>query len=265
MIINPQCNGVDTSHVTVKPEVLAKGVTAHDAHGNLIVGTYETGESTMYSYNGCVLPPLPEYDREKYPYAVIDQIGYFIVMSEKGIYTPGIMMDEVSCPSPYMKTSIDTYGNFTEWKEYDTDATLMCPIYWSNHDVAQTDGTVYLSASDPVPVTLPIIIYDGEIEISQDPYYYNHIFGLKCGYRIGDTLEITFEGHTETYVATTADTIGGAFVGNLGLYGDGTRGVDDGGDFLLVFPQFIGGTWRFEICTRTAGTHTLKIVLLKAA
>lgn len=121
-----------------------------------------------YFYNGVELPALPEWDREMYPYAYI--MGF--------TKSTGISYDFVVCANPltykkpflYDYYVVSVYGNGGlfdlddgEWVLWRMDEPLdkgykadEIPFLWTNHDVLNTtDGSVYLAASDPIPVSAP--------------------------------------------------------------------------------------------------------------
>lgn len=119
-------------------------------------------EPVAYLYNGVRLPKLPEWDREKYPYAVItrnDMYPYSVVVSSHPCYfndTEGeskvLYIDvEEYTGQIYIRTA-DAPNEFV-WKQDD-------PFYgfssdyaiWSNFDLYTKSGTLYLSASEPTPV-----------------------------------------------------------------------------------------------------------------
>lgn len=109
-------------------------------------------EPVAYLYNGVRLPKLPELDKEKYPYAFIENLGvfgcYLYLTKEHVYYYSGYKV-----PAPYLrcKANGDGWGNFTEGSsEYNTNFAL-----WANHDIyynGDNSENKYLSASKPVPV-----------------------------------------------------------------------------------------------------------------
>ena len=223
--------------------------------------------ATMYSYNGTVLPALPEWDKEAYPYCAIGMFGT--------LYCYSVTDGTTDLIAPFLEFELideDTHEDSTfeapdkfhwgECKIIETDDYIRIPI-WANHDLGS------LTASEPVPVYLPITLFDGERTFSigswEDPSDYTSAsasIGLKVGFGVGDTLEITLDGHTETYTARKVDTFNGVFAGNNGLNGNDTDGVDDGGDILVTFPHFGSSAWGAYLYTRTLGTHKVTIKLI---
>ena len=123
--------------------------------------------STMYSYNGTVLPALPEWDKETYPYAFIsneifDKVCFYAL--EKEPYNNGIAPNEGTICNPYderipfVRSYLSDDGN--SWGELTTsslaDTGQISEPFWSNFDVKYENGSVQLFASEPVPVYEPI-------------------------------------------------------------------------------------------------------------
>jgi hypothetical protein len=123
-----------------------------------------------YSYNGVVLPKLPEWDRERYPYAVIGggmnsaSRGYRLYLTTTRPFAKqGDTMIHITAMGVYFKYfSKIQDGIYGEWIDDGTSEIEdgeFFPIYdavggtiWTNTDILNEDGTVYLAASYPVPV-----------------------------------------------------------------------------------------------------------------
>lgn len=142
------------------------------------------GEPVAYSYNGIVLPKLPEWDIKEYPYAIIyhayigisrvflsktpwagtgepyvwgvDAVAYGekIVNASRGFeYTgkdnpPGweVSSNGNLIDSPTLGQLQDTNGDGI------ADSGVYC-AFWSNHDIISADGkTVLIAKSDPIPI-----------------------------------------------------------------------------------------------------------------
>ena len=116
-------------------------------------------QPTAYSYNGVVLPKLPEWDKTVYPYAVITKTssGYALfVCQQEPAPRPAISSD----PSyiwfgeyDYKPMKTNCYEPYSEWEDI-TASSIYCSknIFWTDTDIYNTDGTVYLAASSPIPV-----------------------------------------------------------------------------------------------------------------
>lgn len=110
---------------------------------------------SKYLYNGIELPALPAWDKEKYPYASIadDGSGYYY-------------LDYSAKP-----TIVSAAGNVgwggamymckqgqTDWVRDGVEGIIFPTLIWANYDAYYADsagdvaGTLYLPASDPVPV-----------------------------------------------------------------------------------------------------------------
>ena len=133
------------------------------------VTTYTNADVTIngVGYVGAVLPKLPDWDKEQYPYAVIislnDSAHSLVCFSTpvyfyKGYLTNYFRSNDV-CSSvgfayelPYYTewTSTTTYEK-TEIEPNKNITSAHIPV-WANFDLTNEDGTIRLVASDPVPV-----------------------------------------------------------------------------------------------------------------
>ena len=117
-----------------------------------------------YSYNGTILPALPEWDKETYPYASIAYISptsnYYIncTTAQTVISSDGTAQIAVEDLKTYeFKLSDDglKWEYFTQ-NSYSANQTIISVMYvndpWTNYDILNADGTVYLAASEPIPV-----------------------------------------------------------------------------------------------------------------
>ena len=134
------------------------------------------GETTLY--NGIGLPPLPEWDREKYPYAIARQriddiLSYevwlfvcmdpFVAFSESDTRVSTLRESGVKYNAMQYKMSDDE----TEWNLSSGEINLgpnsngtfdmgHVEVFWSNVDIPYLDNpdALYLSASEPVAVDI---------------------------------------------------------------------------------------------------------------
>lgn len=126
-----------------------------------------------YSYNGTVLPELPESDLPNmYIYQNGESGGYVLVATQKPCkleqtkaqygellphyHTPLTVSDD-GIAVEY--TSYVAYENYTEWdlrsenNVMPNGLRISLPIIWSNYDFCYNDGEVYVAASPaPIPV-----------------------------------------------------------------------------------------------------------------
>lgn len=138
-------------------------------------GIRARGEATMYSYNGVVLPKLPEHDPAKHPcltlydatglsplfynYRVYFSAGYIVTefdgYSGIGLSKGDNDITSYTCAvrkSDGVIVKDWTYESNTYIDGYAVSNTLRDDIRWTNTDIVLPDGTVYLAASEPVPV-----------------------------------------------------------------------------------------------------------------
>jgi hypothetical protein len=138
-------------------------------------------EPTMYSYNGTILPPLPEEYGTIYPYASINvykkdfihtSIGDYEVVLYKYPLTlttvdyedgPQPVCVQLDLPEGVTDTSYIVYyyrisepENGWVYKKKYTQARVIylesTDVVWSNKDILNEDGSVYFKASEPIPV-----------------------------------------------------------------------------------------------------------------
>lgn len=132
-------------------------------------GLPSTVQPTAYLYNGVKLPALPEWDREMYPYAAVTRTrsggirnlvlspSPLVVEIRLGYGTTddyfGVLCDDGVTKKIY---GLTTDGTAWEYR-FDSIPSVGKPfaeyvVDWSNADVCGADGTLLLSASNPVPV-----------------------------------------------------------------------------------------------------------------
>lgn len=155
------------SSTQYKPEEMAEAINA-----------IEVGEGVLldngYLYNGIILSELPDWDKDEYPYASITFIregnewaADLILLSKNPTYDSS--SDEVTYKSPgliyhcyssigyaenYGGTgSADNAGILNSWglqhELYDHSNSI---LHWTNTTIRDTNGFVYLAASEPVKV-----------------------------------------------------------------------------------------------------------------
>lgn len=130
-----------------------------------------TAEPVAYLYNGVRLPKLPEWDKERYPNALLisfwgtgwvlhifgeytvldsppnsDQESDWIVLNGTG--------DTSNCED-YLKATYDEATG--QWEAFESDkyggyTDYLSNVKWSSIDLYAYDGSLYLAASEPIPV-----------------------------------------------------------------------------------------------------------------
>lgn len=116
-----------------------------------------------YLYNGVDVPALPERDAETFPYIVLWQgtaehpFNVYYCQSPPIIDSDGKIVYASSalgkCQA-YSYWTTDDMGwvgptNYTAFAGLTTDPT---GVFWTNADILNPDGSVFLAASDPIPV-----------------------------------------------------------------------------------------------------------------
>ena len=127
-------------------------------------------EPVAYLYNGVRLPKLPEWDKSKYPYAFIrnvpsgtDYNELYVFKTEPAWFKPSIIVSAygVEDGNTHLEAVDYPYGAEADWgyvtlSEKTSNGYLASGnfegIFWANYDILNEDGTIYLAASDPVPV-----------------------------------------------------------------------------------------------------------------
>lgn len=112
-----------------------------------------SGESVTL-YDGAVLPALPEWDRETYPYALIKDGTYLYAFSSYSYnYSDGPFIT-ANAPKKVWELENAEWVELTNYVNTSVAGNAyFSNLVWSNLDILNEDGTVYLAASDPVPVT----------------------------------------------------------------------------------------------------------------
>lgn len=165
-------------------ERLVKGLML-GCTGKVLLRSTAREELLLHSYNGVVLPNLPQWDREKYPYAAI--LGYtrnaiteypdadylkacILLASSTPLYIAKssdypylneyflwnltgcrYWMGDVSQPKIGWKRNSKAYG-YDSREVYDPDLSYdQHRFLWANHDITY-GSKVVVSASEPVPV-----------------------------------------------------------------------------------------------------------------
>lgn len=117
--------------------------------------------SGTWSYNGVELPPLPVWDRSKWPYAVIVQHNstkmYRLYYSANRPSVSGVYLGIAGECLYYAMSS-----GKTAWQAHDSTSdvslsvgtsSLKYTVVWCNTDLLDASGDVYLAASTPIPVS----------------------------------------------------------------------------------------------------------------
>lgn len=111
------------------------------------------------SFNGAILPEFPKRDASIYRYALIrkqpNSDYYYLLCSSEKAET--LVNEVLGTTGVYVGAHIQYRSNRagTVWSlPYSSSGTNMAleEVVWSNQDVLNADGTVYLPASEPIPI-----------------------------------------------------------------------------------------------------------------
>ena len=211
LTINPltqATNGPVTPGTPAVPQYLY-GYQSAKGNAGLLVG------NDIVRYNGAVFPALPEWDKTKYPYAILEyryddeyfcdiEMGVLICSSEPiqyGCAKNGIQLrnysvvGDVQCFGYVTRASLwGAYFDFSypypatnEWllgseNHYDERTAVFTEfletIAWANHDVYYTDDSFDYSGN-PIP---PGTLYKAETDMEQIPV------SCLAGYGYNDTV-----------------------------------------------------------------------------
>ena len=102
-------------------------------------------------YNGVELPELPEWDKVAYPYACIAKIsGNYRAIFSQTILVHNATVNVTNVKSPNLRYELSN----GEWVALSETGAFTIPgkQTWTSYDILNEDGTVFLAASEPVPV-----------------------------------------------------------------------------------------------------------------
>lgn len=165
---------LDLSSDTITTNKLLEGVTAHDATGMQItgkikkynkeyIGNLEILEPAAYSYNGTVLPKLPDWDKTTYPYAYIggwpNTIGerqYYLFFTDEPFFLTSGVLYNTANGMVYIYDPRNTDLGWDFMGEYENQPTSgkTLPEVWANYDIYKENSETefFLKATEPIPV-----------------------------------------------------------------------------------------------------------------
>ena len=114
-------------------------------------------QPTAYSYNGVVLPKLPEWDKTVYPYAVmicrgVTQLYELRCLSADAYYGENIFKASNGILSQCKDGVWGAFGTLEgESYAYVPLTSSVYTLVWANFTM-ENNGTTYLIASEPIPV-----------------------------------------------------------------------------------------------------------------
>lgn len=143
-----------------------------------------------YRYNGIELPALPEYDKVKYPYAtIVEHLGTFTYHQYIFVVSAVPMYVDVKTTHTTLEFDENNFINFRantpyenplEWSNLTQSGginILIEKVVWANFDILNQNGSVYLPASDPVPVPTPQDFYTIKNGVGQKQDVYLRVGG----------------------------------------------------------------------------------------
>lgn len=266
--------GDSSADLTTHVQLLIDEFSATDTPTMYLYGREATADETAnviidgVGYVGAVLPKLPEWDKTIYPYAVM--VGNYFYALSVPVTCKKLMPYVTNIVAPYVCSKLIEEPNDICWgelTEYITDKTDYGTVVWANHQILLDDGSEIIEQRNIIPMCLPLVLYDGSFTATQSGDFGSlELKPMVYGFNEGDTLRITFDGETTDHVARVEDGFYPAFVGNRAFRDSAAN--DDGGNFLLTHSYLytIGAGRLYWYCycyTRTVGTHTMKIELIK--
>lgn len=111
-----------------------------------------------YSYNGVELPALPEWDKEKYPYAHLFKLNrnhYMLYITKEINYA--VSGDNFNLLHKAEDLQYSKWTSDTTWGEpyilsTQSGTAHVTDVIWANFDVVDETGDVVLSATEPIPI-----------------------------------------------------------------------------------------------------------------
>lgn len=101
-----------------------------------------------YLYNGVELPELPEWDKTAYPYAYI--VDNTAVVTGYVLFVHGAQSTAKTDGTLFRYGAKMYVPSDNGWTLHTSSLTVNGKVVWANADVYDTDGNLYLAASDPV-------------------------------------------------------------------------------------------------------------------
>ena len=113
-----------------------------------------------YLYNGVELPAPPAgWNKNSHPYALINQDPMYHNYWFRAYSDPVIVLTKGTVSGGFADGEAEAIScelNGEDWGEpyaFTTSAYTVVGEVWTNHDILNLDGTTYLAASDPIPVS----------------------------------------------------------------------------------------------------------------
>lgn len=232
-------------------------------------------------YKGIVIDKIPSYDEKALPYVAINYEGFsqsmqvFVSPSPitivKGFGHTITIVSGMKMVEMLLEDSGREY--WSEWQTPDSNDSYFTgqESIWSNHSINDQSGNLYVEAgAQPVPATLPEVLFDGEVNLyfkGEEPYpVCGWVKPTMSHFAVGDTARITFDGVVSEHIVRKLTNDIYWVIGNESLCDKSVE--DDGGDWGIVLNQkltsgdspFNNGHPQLRCYHRNSGgLHKLKI------
>lgn len=229
--------------------------------GVMPIGYWYADPSEENPY-GVICPQLPEWDKEKYPYAVICNPYSLRVYEEPCIsYLDRAPKNTSKYMEARIVSSTSTHLRWAEFseEEADTESGAVYGVEWTNHDIDNFTDGVALKAYNPKPIYLPFTFFEQEgATEKQDDCPYPRLVSGGYTYSIysGNKVKTTINGEIFIDTAVACDD-NYAYVGNYHLVNGDAE--DDGRDWCAKVGRRPGTFFFLNFYTRTAGTYNIKM------
>lgn len=117
-------------------------------------------EPVAWLYNGVRFPLVPERNRKKYPYVFIAKSlilkSYHAIASQEPAVVLNGSFGTIDYEYPWLRLNYDEETGWGNWREMAEDAESSFVAdssgAWTNYDLLKEDGSIWLAASEPIPV-----------------------------------------------------------------------------------------------------------------
>lgn len=202
------CDGDAISDATTDSYVPSTDEVGSKSYSCQVTNTLTEG-ATLYLYGDVELPPLPEWDRETYPYAWIRATNTakndfrLYVQSEIKYATSAsgvtlIVINKASC----LRYSCAIGG--TEWEQISVSSSNLAIEsweLWANFDVYDENNELLLAGSEPIPVngttytasattgSVTVVVNEAQNGIHEKSLFYGWLAGQMAARSRGATTQ----------------------------------------------------------------------------
>lgn len=241
-----------------------------------------------YLYNGKEYPAIPDRDNTT-SYAVICENLLFGVVTATFLYfldtqlvRSDVNLTSASAEVNGVRYTLDGNGAWGEKANVSGTFTLNCNVVWSDYNILNTDGTLYLAASEPIPILAPALdplslflgwkagnwvarqrgkiqkwetLAEGTVEtVASGTWYSGYIDTIDTDRLVsGETYRLTVDGKSEVFVCSLVFFLW--CIGNPVFIT--SKAEDSGYDFCVWTGVDMDGAFGFV--SRVAGSYSVKI------